>query len=498
MILSEALLKSICEEVSSNHRREARLEDYKRYLMFCGKTAEIIKEAISREFKNPETVSELIARLVPINLVQKIITKLAGVFVQAPLRAVKDDSESDSELLELYVEKLNLNQRQKEANRYFKLFKRNLQELYVDEFGTPHVRNLPRHTYEVFSMSSLTPNRPDVVVKILKDDKFVDKMRLAVWSDQSHWIVDGNGKIIFEEMEAMNNPEGVNPYGALPFVYVNESSDSVDPLADDDLMKMAITIPVLLTDICFATKYQSWSMIWTIGFDGNVPSNPNSVIPMEYGPNGETPSIGQIKPEVDSDKVLQLVKSLIAILLTTKNLSVGSLKMNLEGSDIASGISKMIDSADSVEDKNDQQAFFEKAEKDLWKLLAFNMIPYWRANGMLTAELDREFSKTFEMDIFFMQPKVMISEMEQIEISKARYDAGFSTMDYELSQIYPQLTKQQRAILAKEIKMEQGQKMSSVVDDVDGTEEDDVEDSNEGEDTVEDSNGDQMEPGKED
>lgn len=478
MILSEKLLKTIAEEVCSTHRRDARLEDYKRYLMFHGKIAEILKEAISREFKKPETVNELISRLTPLNIMQKIITKLAGVYVQAPLRKVQDESVSDSELMDMYTEEFSLNQRQKEANKYFKLYKRNLQELYVDEFGTPHVRNLPRHTYEVFSFSSLTPNRPDVIVKILNDDKDRKKMRLAAWSNESHWIIDGQGAVLTDKMQEMNNQEGVNPYKKMPFVYINESSDSVDPLTDDDLMKMSIAIPLLLTDICFATKYQSWSMIWTLNYDGDVPSNPNSVISMTATIDEQRPEIGQIKPEVDTDKVISLVKTLVAVLLTTKNLSVGAVKMNLDSSDAASGISKMIDSSDSVEDKSDQQSFFEKAEKQLWDLLAFNMIPYWRENGLIKPELDREFSDAFEMDIFFMQPKVMISELEQVEISKARMDAGFSTLDYELSQIYPQLTAEQRAELAASIEAEKKASQQKFIEDIDGVQdvESDVQD----------------------
>jgi CYTH domain-containing protein len=89
---------------------------------------------------------------------------------------------------------------------------------------------------------------------------------------------------------------------------------------------------------------------------------------------------------------------------------------------------------------------------------------------MLKDEFNKEFSQMFEMDIYFMQAKVMISEMEQIEISKARYDAGFSTMDYELSQLYPQLTKEQRAELAEEIEEEKTKTSQSLVDAVDGTE----------------------------
>jgi hypothetical protein len=191
---------------------------------------------------------------------------------------------------------------------------------------------------------------------------------------------------------------------------------------------------------------------------------------MNFGPNGERPEIGQIKPEVDTDKVITLVKTLVAMLLTTKNLSVGSVKMNLDAADAASGISKMIDSAESVEDKKDQQAFFEQAEAELWHLLSKNLIPYWRKNNMLKPDLNSEFSPTFEVSVFFREPKVMMSEMEQIEISKARLDNGFSTLQRELEILYPQMTKEETIQLRLEIETGKALKQQEFIDDIDQTE----------------------------
>lgn len=486
MILTQELLREIADDVNSPSRMKARAEDYRRFLMFNGKTADIIEEAISKEFSKPETVKELIARLAPLNLVQKIIVKLAGIYTEAPLRTTKDKSIKDTELLELYQQELALDIRMKEANRYFKLFKRNLMEMYVDEMGTPMVRNLPRHCYEVYSFSTLTPNRPDVVVKIVKDDKNLKNQVLNIWTNENFWIVNGTGEILVQKMAAIENPDGVNAYGKLPFVYINESSFSVDPIPDDDLIRMSIQIPLLLTDIAFATKYQSWSMIFTINYDGEVPSNPNSVIPMMTGPDGERPEIGQIKPEVDTDKVITLVKTLLAMLLSTKNLSVGSVKMNLDAADVASGISKMIDSAESVEDKKDQQAFFERAEKDLWDLLSKHMIPYWRAAQIIKPELDAEFSPTFEINVFFREPQVMISEREKIEIADLRLKSGFSTLARELAYLYPQMSKEEIVELELAIKAEQSasavgmvEEFNQTEDEMDEDEQEDEEDSEE-------------------
>lgn len=467
MKLNQADLKNISEEVNSLNRREARMEDFKRYLMFHGKTKQIIRAAIAKEFSKPETVEELISRLVPLNLISKIITKLAGVYTEDPIRLADDGSTSDQELMEEYVEGFCLNQRMKEANRYFKLFKRSLAEVYVDEKGNPWFRNIPRHQYEVFSFSGITPNRPDVICKIVQDAQSPADQVLNFWSTESFWITDGSGNIDTAKMNQIGNPEGVNPYTTLPFVYINESSVSVDPIPDDDLMQMAITIPVILTDLLFAQKYQSWALIYAIGEVPEIPSNPNSVIHMNYGVDGQKPEVGTIKPDVDSDKVLSTVKTLIAMLLSTKNLSVGVVQANLDAGSAASGISKMLDSAESVEDKKDQQAYFEKAEQDLWMLLKDYMIPYWRANNRLADEYNKMFSESFEMSIYFKEPKVMITDKEQIEISKMRMDAGFSTLEMELSAIYPQMTRDQIAQLALDLEMKKSQSIMEEAEEAD-------------------------------
>lgn len=458
MLITKDLAQYIAEQVNSPERREARSEDLERYLMYNGKTNSIIKKAISKEFKKAETINELISRIVPINIIQKIINKLATIYTEAPVRRVKDGNERDSEYLEQYVEGLNFNQRQKEANRYFKLFKRNLKELYVDEDGTPSCRNLPRHSYEVFSFSPMSPNKPDVICKIIKDDKDYKQQVLGLWSNESFLIVNGKGEINTDKMTSLNNLDGVNPYGVMPFIYINESSDTVDPLTDDDLLKIAITIPVILTDLLFACKYQCWSIIYTIGDVGDLPSNPNSVIPLNFGENGEKPEIGQIKPEVDIDKIVGLVTTILSMLLSTKNLKATAISP--KGVDQAiSGISKMLDEAESIEDKKDQQAFFERDEEHTWDLLANKLIPVWKKQNILSEEYNVEFSSAFDVEVIFRSPDVLLSDKEKVENSSMRLKNGFSTLRRELSILYPNMTREEILELEMEIKKEKNGSM---------------------------------------
>jgi hypothetical protein len=200
-----------------------------------------------------------------------------------------------------------------------------------------------------------------------------------------------------------------------------------------------------------AVKYQTFSLIYTVGDVGEVPSNPNSVVPLQYGPSGEKPEIGTIKPELDVDKILSLVSNVLAMLLSTKNLAAPTINNSFTVDQAASGISKLIDQSESVEDRKDQETFFRKAEQDLWWFIKEKGIPYWRAKNMLVDDLNREFSSEFDMTIAFKEPKVLISEKEQIELSALRLENGFSTLKRELAILHPQLSGDEIEELSEEI-----------------------------------------------
>lgn len=121
---------------------------------------------------------------------------------------------------------------------------------------------------------------------------------------------------------------------------------------------------------------------------------------------------------------------------------------------MASGVAKMLDESESIEDKKGQQAYFRLEEKDFWWKLTKYMMPFWRANRMLNPEVDFEFSPDFEILIQFRDPKVMMTEEQQLEVSKKRIDYGFSTLRRELDKLYPEMKDTEIDALVIEIKSE--------------------------------------------
>lgn len=459
MLIDKEKIDFVVEDLYSPERINERRENKERFFMYEGTSLEIIKSEFRREFKRKETIDELDNRVTPINLTAKIINALAQVYIESPIRYPLDKNEGDQELLELYEDMLNVNLRMKENNRRFKQFKCSLMEVFVHN-GNPRLRNLPRHTYQPYSFDPRTPELPDVIAIILKDDMLPEKAEIALWSDESYMVVDGHGRVKSDVMTTLENNGLVNPYGVLPFIYINESSYAVSPLPDDDLLRMSKVVPVLLSDLNVAVKYQAFSTIYTIGPVGDIPFSPNTVVSMEFGPQGERPEIGTVKPNVDIDKTITLITNLISMLLSTKNLKADTISSTVTVQNFQSGIAKMLDSAVSVEDRRDQQAYFLNAEKDLWNKIAYHMVPYWRSNNMLSPEFNREFSPVFEPQIIFREPKVLITDKEKIELAKLKVDSGFATIDMVLPEIYPEMSTEELEDVEAKIREAKTQKES--------------------------------------
>jgi hypothetical protein len=439
-------IKEIMEAVTDRENEKRIAHDYTRYLLYNGKLKDVVANAISKEFLLRETVQEMINRIIPINITQKIINKLAGVYLQAPIRMPADRNPGDAELISMYEDTFKINQKMKIANRYFKLHKHCSIEPFIDRDGKPQMRVLPSHTYSLFSDDPKQPNRPTAFVKHLKTGTMSKKeMRFGVWTDEEYYIVNGEADVLTQEMAELGFEDGMNPYGVIPVTYIPEADDGMlYPISDDDLVSMQIAICLILTDLAFATKYQAWSVLALIGAEAeNFSFNPNSVISLPEGAKLEA-----IKPDADLQEVWSYVEGLIGLLLTTKNLSVGDISGTIQAEG-ASGVSKLIDRSESTEDRTDQEAYFSYSEQEFWSKYAHNILPVWMQGNELSQDYRGAFSEGFELDIHFADPAPVVSDKEKIEKQRMMLDLGLTTREMAVREIMGVDDEQARDMLAR-------------------------------------------------
>ena len=167
--------------------------------------------------------------------------------------------------------------------------------------------------------------------------------------------------------------------------------------------------------------------------------------------------------------MLNLIEALVAFQLSTKNLSAGTIQGKLTSQNAASGVAKMLDQAESIEDRSDQIQYFQDAENELWRKLADNMVPYWRSKNMLQdQDLNKDFSETFVVSVHFPEPKVIETEEERIRKSKFKIEAGFSTLRRELKKLYPTMSPEEIEQLVQEIKDEKNERQRELINEMQG------------------------------
>lgn len=445
-----ASTKEIIDKVLSTENRHRINEDKRRYKVYQGKLKDEILQHLRKEFLLEKTVAAMAHRIVPINITQKIINKLAMVYREAPERSPSEANENDQMLIDSYVRSMQLNQKMKFANRYFKLMKHVALEPFVGRDGYPKIRVLPSHTYTPLSYDELEPEKPTEFVKHVKTDcEDTRDMRFHYWSDEQFLILDGEGSIVIDEMVPLDNEDGLNTYGKIPFIYLAENDDGkLIPVADDDLISMQFVIATLLTDLTYASKYQAWSLYVLTGVDTSqkVEMNPSAVLSLPEGAD-----LKSIKADVDINQMLSQVETLVGMLLTTKNLSVGDISGQIQANAAASGVAKMIDRSETTEDRIDQEQYFINAERDLWDLLANHMIPVWNDERMLADEMRGVFSSDFEIQVNFPDQKPHVSDKELIEIQIMKLDNGLTTKKRALQEIHKDKTSQEVEELLAEI-----------------------------------------------
>lgn len=396
-----------------------------------GNLLEQVKESLYEQL-SPSSYKTAIERVAPINLFKKVVNKLSTLYVEDPVR--KTDIESDQELVDHYTEELSINSFMEDLNKGFNAYKWSVIELYGDDYIEPRV--LPSHMFLPYSNDSKNPTRVTAVIKFMGEYKGFDgkiKNKYHVISADEFISIDDEGNLFLEDME---ENEGVNEYGVIPYVFVSKSRYLLVPMPDKDDLKMSILFPVLMTDLNFAAKFMAHGIYYGVDIDSdNLQISPDAFWNFKSDDEGKTPQVGTIKSDISIDGVLTLAREQIAAWLDTKNIKVGSIG-KISGDNAASGISKMVDEADTTMERKAQAKFFQRVELELWRVLAqmHNVKVEARQITGLGTFSD---PKKLKVSVAYKEQKPVMSRKEKIDELKAEVDAGFKSKRRAIEELNP-------------------------------------------------------------
>lgn len=403
-------------------------------------------------------------RIPPINVLGRIINKLSKIYTQGVIRNVNSGTEKDSQMLSWYERKMKINMTMQTANRYFNMFKNCLIQPYLSTIkgANPAIRVIPSDRFLPFSDSKDEREKPTGYVLIIGPGINSKRKPTMVYMaiNDYEYVYFNSEKEILTALYTPENPEGINELGRMPFVYINRDEKSILPTQNSDTVKMTTLIPVLLTDINFAHMFQSFSLIYTVNVkDGDLKFAPNAIWQFSTEPGSDQkPEIGTITPSSDINGGLNLVANQFALWLNTLGIKPGEIG-EVNGSNFASGIAKMLDELDTSEDRKEQIPYFSAAEEELWDLILNYMHPAWENQ----IEFKGKFSPGAYVTVNFAEQVPLIRRGAVVSEQKTEVDSGFTTRKIAIQRINPHLSDTQVDELISSVDSEQSAASSTAL-----------------------------------
>ncbi len=451
----EALIPDILDHYR-NYWQQMQFE-LELYKMYEGQIRVRVQESLKREMLSTSGYNRAIQRIPSINIPKKVTDKLSKVYSQAPIRF----SEKDLDLIEQFSRKLHLDAEMAQANRMGNLNHRSAIEIYEQD-GIQRVRVLNAHEFLPFSDSIKNPTEMTVFIKLLgreiaqkevisdsngNRDLDTDQITMvdvfAIYSEDEFMVIDSSGAIRGDKMSEMGATSTKNPFGVIPFIYINTSHSELVPFPNQTASDIAVLIPKLLTDLNYSAQFLSHSVIWTknTNIEGSE-INPDAVVDLgDDDANGASPEIGTINPVTDIDGVLKLISFQLSSYLATVGIKTGSVG-NMEASSASSGVAKIIDEGDTTEVRKQQTELFRMVEPRFWQTFS-KMQEVWSNNGVVEnkSKFNPAFIETFA--IKFAEIKPLETEKEKFEKMKLARELKLITKKQALQEIYPNLPNEQ-------------------------------------------------------
>lgn len=430
-----------------------------------GNLVKYIDKALKTQL-SPNAYTIARQRIVPINILKRIVSKLSKLYSTSPSRTTESDS--DQELIDLYSQKGVLDQHYGNHNFNYNSYKYSALEFFVED-GTLKQRALPATQFIVASKDKINPLNVTHYVKFMgkmpktdvkgtvrlvekywayTDDEFLafDDVKGTVRLVEKYWAYTDDEFLAFDSEGEVFVPDteivmGENTFGIIPMNYVKNSTNLLIPLQDDDLVQMAVNICVKLTDLNFAQQFQSHGIIYVKNADNtNLQVSPNTIWELTSRDPDKEVDVGTLQPQVQVQDVLDLCRFEISAWLESKDIRPGT--VGQAGQDSAlSGLSLLIQNADISENRKEQEQIFKCSESDFWKRLATihnNLV----SAGTLSER--RLFSTTdLEVTVEYDTHKPYESRKEKVERLKMEVDAKFTSLESAIKELHPDMSEQE-------------------------------------------------------
>lgn len=540
-ILNIDVRKQIIKEIHQDEEQERREAKFKEYMMIKGRNYDFIHEKL-KELYSEATMEKIKYAITDIPINKKIIHKLARVYNNGASREINGNDEQTM-YLEALSELLNVNTNMRALNEglrqsynmamFVKPYKidgkwnLDLIPLYpflysvvehkqnrkvsmvhiLSDFqerkdGNYSLADNPRKSLASMERTSVNDeNRRDYYQQIkgngqdeLIADSYLDQFKdniYTFWSKNYHFITNVNGEILSKESKELiegeiPEEELKNPIEFKTIIdFTINTDNSFWSTEYNNLCHSDIMLNCMLTNLNHISTVQGYGKFFMKG--SNLPefivNAPDIAVKLEYDEGDPVPEIGYVNSTPQINELRDNVEMLLGMILSTNNCSVSSIKTNLNSNVHPSGVSKILDMAESTEDVEDQKQTFYDKEIEMW-LAITKWLKYLNQEGELEPKLaismlnEEEVSNKFNIN--FKSKKPVMTESDHLANIKTRKEIGLNTMPELIQMDRENVSIDEAERKYQEIMKKKTDKMKSMVN-FNQARPDEEEDENEGE-----------------
>ena len=357
------------------------------------------------------------------NIYTAIVERISRVYTFGSNREV-----SNEELSNIYSG-LRINKIMNQANVYLNAFNDVLlQVAWNTKKDTPKlIFRLPHKTKVTLDEN----NEPRTVEYYV--DKKEDSERWAYWSDTEHYykIYDNQGKF---KKESINKSDS-NPYGALPFVFMQNGfrdDEFFNMYGGDDMINITLDNAVYSTFKNYLIKWQSFKQLVITGnnigaLNGQMLDPANALTAQ-----GEDVKIDLLDLQANLEELRRTIDASAEKVALNYNISPSSFSLT---SQATSGFSKMMENAGLDEFTRSQQDDFVQYENELNELLVLvGKINNKNYTGDFNIKINKPFypeSREASVNVYEKEMSLGLINPVQILMNEKNIDEEEAKAQYE-------------------------------------------------------------------
>jgi len=421
-ILNLTECERIITEIESSSNVKRKQNEFASFECYSGNIGSYVQESIKKMFPltwQNYTIAEY-------SVLKKIVDKKAKAYKTPPMRKLSNDNESKN--YQEILKKFRFNDAMREIDKSFNQHKYCglLMFKELNELGEYRLKFMPLRPYEFdvvrcdedgsveclilsYPSSQITGAKQNLTISGEYQSEGVTEKIYTFWTEENHVVVkveteetkDGEKKSV-SFLEIDDNPNNLNPWGVIPFVFLPYDFSEDYPVASP-LASQAVNLNAIISVYLTSSNMQVGTLTLSYPEDMTIDSVAHGLmtaikLPQSLNPNAKETKADYISPGPNLTGHREAIITYLSMILDEQGINSNQI-VNANAENFNSGFDRLLASADVQNIIEENQDTYSRFEQDV-----FNVIK---------AMLPNEFSSDV-LTVVYEKPKVLVTDSERL------------------------------------------------------------------------------------